>query len=445
MCEGHPDSMSSPLIPQHSSPQSIALRQSKSSTSKCPLKGVMEAKLAKYARYQNVVRRLLLFSGIWPHLEDTCRLYRVLTFSATFVIAALGTKIFAYCIDNIDHVSLFAKGMSVAFSFYTSVLKVLCYLVYRKDLVMLNDCLGRRFEDELKREDRRPLLLRSISVYTRFMYIVAGLTAAALVFYTLVPLMFIFKYKKLIQIYQARKSLVAQLRGLLRRKGKPTIPTFLKNYNFTARTRVFISKHTEPDNIPPQGRYPFAVEPGGRVYWCVCFVESISIVFVWNVVCSVDNAFGLHSFRMCGLLRSLADRFAKLQPDDPGYIVEMRDCVMTHQLLLRSKEALQRVYGLVVLWTYVTSAIIMCSILYQADQQSEECQNAIYTSNWPGSGDLRLMKDVLIIQSQRTIVLRANGFFIVSMEMFEKVARVARIIVNTTISYFFLLQAVEEK
>ncbi|NP_001177604.1 odorant receptor 261 [Nasonia vitripennis] len=381
----------------------------------------MEAKLAKYARYRNVVRRLLLLSGIWPHLEDTCRLYRVLTFSATFVIAALGAKVFAYCIDNIAHVSLFAKGMSNAFSFYTSVL---CYLVYRKDLVMLNDCLGRRFEDELKREDRRPLLLQSISVYTRFMCIVAGLTATALVFYTLVPLVFIFKYKKLTQIYQ--------------------------------------------------GRYPFAVEPGGRVYWCVCFVESISVVFVWNVVCSVDNAFGLHSFRMCGLLRSLADRFAKLQPDDPGYIVELRDCVRTHQLVLRAKEALQRVYGLVVLWTYVTSAIIMCSILYQADQakkhmtvtrvifftsyitlkllqsftyayygslvsqESEKCQNAIYTSNWPGSGDLRLMKDVLIIQSQRPIVLRANGFFIVSMEMFEK-------IVNTTISYFFLLQAVEEK
>lgn len=55
------------------------------------------------------------------------------------------------------------------------------------------------------------------------------------------------------------------------------------------------------------------------------------------------------------------------------------------------------------------------------ERQSEKCRNAIYTSNWPGSGDLRLMKDVLIIQTQRPIILRANGFFVVSMQMFEKV------------------------
>lgn len=105
----------------------------------------MEAKLAKYESYRNVVRRLLLFSGIWPHLEETCRLYRLVTFSATFVIAALGAKVFAYCIDNIAHVSLFAKGMSNAFSFYTSVLKV-CVISYTRSVMrgcLICGCVGR--------------------------------------------------------------------------------------------------------------------------------------------------------------------------------------------------------------------------------------------------------------------------------------------------------------
>lgn len=56
--------------------------------------------------------------------------------------------------------------------------------------------LGRQFEKELEKKENQPVLLEKISVYTRFMYIVASLLFLSLSLYTIVPTINVFKNKK---------------------------------------------------------------------------------------------------------------------------------------------------------------------------------------------------------------------------------------------------------
>lgn len=90
--------------------------------------------------------------------------------------------------------------------------------------------------------------------------------------------------------------------------------------------------------------------------------------FTLHVICGVDNAFGMHCFRICGLLRLAAQRFRDLNPYNANYRVRLYDCIAIHQLVIRSKLALQKVYGGVIMWNYLVSAAIICSLLYQAQQ-----------------------------------------------------------------------------
>lgn len=87
----------------------------------------------------------------------------------------------------------------------------------------------------------------------------------------------------------------------------------------------------------------------------------------------VDNAFGLYCFQICGLFRLAAQRLIDIQPNNPNYKIQLRYCVEMHQLILRSKEALQRAYGIVIIWIYVTNSIIMCTVMWQANQVYMSC------------------------------------------------------------------------
>ncbi|XP_058790813.1 odorant receptor 33b-like [Phymastichus coffea] len=384
----------------------------------------MDGKLGKYQSFRDHINKMLFWSGIWPHLEDTSFCYNIIPYIAAVMYAAYELKVTSFCIANISKVSVFVKSLSTAFGLHTLALKMVSYLLYRKDLVVLGKELGRTFEEELENTDNRQILLQDISVYRRFLYGVSGLvTMAAILFYN-VPVFRVFKYKKYEFIYE--------------------------------------------------GNYPFPVAPATPLYWILLFYEASSIWWIFNITNGVDNAFGLHCFRACGLLRLAAQRWKQFRPNDPISKQQIRQCVRIHQLVIKSKDRLQRVYGYIVLWNYVTISIILCSLLWQVDQvkhdmtfariiyficyimlkslqaftyayygsrvsqESENYQEAVYFSDWPGCGNIRMMKDILIIYTQRIIILKASGYFFITMEMFEK-------ILNTTLSYFFLLQTVDSK
>ncbi|XP_034934798.1 uncharacterized protein [Chelonus insularis] len=68
--------------------------------------------------------------------------------------------------------------------------------------------------------------------------------------------------------------------------------------------------------------------------------------------------------------------------------------------------------------------------------ESEEYMNAIYSANW--YGDKHFMTAVVIMLQQKPLILTACNFSNVTIDIFTK-------ILNTTISYYFLLKTLEEK
>lgn len=54
--------------------------------------------------------------------------------------------------------------------------------------------------------------------------------------------------------------------------------------------------------------------------------------------------------------------------------------------------------------------------------QKEMFREAIYASDWPGSGEKRLMTDVLVMMTYKPFVLRACSLSNISIDMFVTVS-----------------------
>ncbi|XP_058790811.1 odorant receptor Or2-like [Phymastichus coffea] len=383
----------------------------------------MEAKLATYKTFQHRVGRWMLYCGVRPH-QGGIHPSRIAAIYGLFLSVVLFAKVFFYCVANVGNLLKLINGVTFVFSFGTIILKMSVCLICREDFAILEEQLGQKFERELEKKENRPALLEKITVYTRFMYVVATLLFVSISMYVIVPTVNIFKYKRYLLVFM--------------------------------------------------GKYPFPLASATPLYWVIYLFEMTNVYFIWNVTNGVDNAFGLYCFQTCGLLRLGSQRLTDMQSSDPNYKEQLRECVKMHQLVLTARDSLQRAYGVTVIWINITNSIVMCALMWQANQMknvmtssralhfmgfvclklmqsftyayygslvsevNENYQNAIYMSNWPGSGNVRLMKDLLFILMQRTVTLKACGYFSITMAMFEK-------IVNTTISYFFLLQTIEAK
>ncbi|KAI4493119.1 hypothetical protein M0802_009669 [Mischocyttarus mexicanus] len=69
--------------------------------------------------------------------------------------------------------------------------------------------------------------------------------------------------------------------------------------------------------------------------------------------------------------------------------------------------------------------------------ESDTYRRNVYCCGWYEDGNIELMKDVLFILAQKPIVLTACHFFHISLDLFVK-------ILNTSLSYYFLLQTIDE-
>lgn len=77
--------------------------------------------------------------------------------------------------------------------------------------------------------------------------------------------------------------------------------------------------------------------------------------------------FGLYALHLVGELRLLSFRFRNLKSGD-NYKRQLKDCIDRHSLLIESKHLMQRVFGFASVWLAVTSAVVICAIIFQSSQ-----------------------------------------------------------------------------
>lgn len=119
-------------------------------------------------------------------------------------------------------------------------------------------------------------------------------------------------------------------------------------------------------NIFPSD-YPSRYRPGGPVYYSMEAIEVAANFFFWTLSSCVDSLFGYYTLQMCGELNILAKRFRNLN-GSRNYRRVLRECIQRHHLLMRCRDSLERLFGVLTIWIAVTGALIECTLIFQVTE-----------------------------------------------------------------------------
>nr|AXM05198.1 odorant receptor [Campoletis chlorideae] len=385
----------------------------------------MSKQFDKYHFYSGTIRRVLLFTGLWPSTNPSI-LYRTVTFihGSASLLTCCALLNFAY--QHFSSLHLFFKGFSLALTFLTIMQKMTCLTLYRKRLVKLHGDLATSFNSDLNDIELRPILLSPLLSFYEPSLILSTMSFMTAVLYWITPIVVI-----IIQVAHGFEVL-------------KLITPFPTLYPWRPSANIFLYL----------AHYLF------EIYGGIC---------VGTFTSSIDALFGYYIFQICGQLRTLSYRLKNLKPTE-NYHKVIRECISRHQILTKCQNHLEIIYGPIILWMLVTNAVLMCALIYQAshikpskaalivvymimksvqtlvygwfgtslENENDMFREAIYDCDWPGSGEKRLMTDVLVMMTYKPFVLRACSLSNISIDMFVAVS-------NTAVSYYLMLRTLEEQ
>ncbi|XP_043285762.1 odorant receptor 13a-like [Venturia canescens] len=383
---------------------------------------------SSYRNYARGIKRMLFFAGLWPTREWACSAYQVLCFFNTLGCFAVSCAAFNFGRENYHNLELLTESIGVTGSYLSTVLKAVCFRINYRELVDLHCTLGEYFEESLSNAKIRNEIFDQLNIYTKSFYVLTVLLFVTCLLVLVVPVIVIC---------------------------------------------ILLSKGVYPliYLLPYSGKYPWSFEGGSFVYYLHYFWQILAVFYLYVVTMGVDSLFGYYVFQIRAIFQLMAHRMRSIgcPGEDNRKIVRM--CVETHRVLAKCCNQVEMIYGPIVLWIFITSAIIMCTVIFRISQaehltvaqmvyffaymavklfqafmyawyggviitESEEYRNVVYDCDWPGSGDKSLMNDVLIMMCVQPMKLTACKFLIISTDMFAA-------IVNTTMSYFFLLRTLD--
>ncbi|XP_043286440.1 odorant receptor 13a-like [Venturia canescens] len=388
----------------------------------------MVDELSSYRNYVRRLRRSLFVAGLWPMRKLDCSAYHFMCYFNTLGCFILSCATLNFGRVHSNNLELLTKSIGVTGSFLSAVLKVICFRMNYKKLADLHHTLEKYFEESIANPKIRIRVFSHLNIYSQPFY-----AFSVLVFLTVFLILI-----------------------------TPPIVICIQ-----------LSKDIYPLHylLPYAAKYPWPFEGGSFFYYVHYVWQSFSALYMFFVTSGVDSLFGYYVFQMGAIFRLMSHQLKSLSHTDGNKRKIIREIVNMHQVLGKCRNQVEIIYGPIILWIFVSSAIIICTLVFQATQtreqtvrhavlffiyitaklvqafmyawygsvvitESEEFRNAIYSCDWPGSGDKSLMKNILIMMCNRPMELTACKFLIISTDMFTA-------IVNTTMSYFFLLRALD--
>nr|WGO81791.1 olfactory receptor 117 [Microplitis mediator] len=383
-----------------------------------------QEKISDYLIYREIVKKLLIVVGLWPY-DNPSIFYNFLPYIQIFVNLFLCFGMLGFVQKNFTNIGLVTKGMSIMTSLMSTIIKVVCFIKNRSDAMELHKNLDPHFNEILQDLKLSKFVLKRFSVVRHLSCSFTIIVTISCALRLIIPISIMIKQIKH-NIHPVRYPLLF-----------PSV-------------------------------FPWKVTPESYIYEFEFAIESFAVVTLCFITLSVDCLFTFYVYQMIGQLREISYCFKNLTEKSDSQSI-LRKCISQYQVLLKSRDILQRVYGPIVLWIMVTNAVIMCTIAFQVTQmdsiplgrglliftwislkilqtfmyawsgscltlEAEECRDSVYACEW--YGNKRLMTSIIIILSQRPLILTACNFSVVSVEIFQMV-------INTTVSYFFLLQTLE--
>ncbi|KAK0077067.1 hypothetical protein PV325_004506 [Microctonus aethiopoides] len=395
----------------------------------------------KYWEYRNTIKFLLVLVGLWPS-ENPSRVPRLLSYISLFLSAYTSFGIAGYARLNFTNIHLVTKSLSIMGSFLAVVLKLMSIIIHREDLNVLHKFLDPHFNKLLNDPLTSSLVLNGL---------------------------------------QIRRNLALTLTLLL----------LFVSFTYPATCFISIAQqyfhriHPITFSLPYPTVYPWSINPTKFYIIIQSLIETAATVPLFCVSAGVDSLFSLYGFQMIGQLREMTYRMTHIEKiTDDGTLV--RECVLQHFTIMKCRDILQKIYGPPILWIMTTNAIVLCNVIFQFSQmnvisisritwisayvalkiiqtfmyawtgtclttEDENYKNAIYSSDW--HRNKYFMTSVLIILTQRPLILTVCDFAIVSLGIFTSVSsqfqyfseiKSSESVLNTTVSYYFLLQTLQE-
>ncbi|XP_014298189.1 odorant receptor 4-like [Microplitis demolitor] len=384
-------------------------------------------KVSDYTTYREITKNLMTISGLWPY-ENSNIFYRLIPYIQISLNLGMALVILGFVRQHFTNIALVTRGLSIMTSFLTVIIKVICMLINQKDLVELHNNLDPYFNELLKNSKLSKLILKKVKIFRLLSLALIFCVLFSIIFYVVTPLIFIIK----------------------------------RHYH-----QMKITKYPL---IYPSG-YPWKITSSGFIYQIHFAFETLASLALFFVTTSIDSLFTLYIFQMIGQLREISYCITHIDEDEnENKDSVVRKCVTQYEKLMRCREILETIYGPVILWIMGTNAIVLCTLLFQISQmksisvirgllfityialkmiqtfmyawsgsslteESENYKHAVYAADW--YGNKRLMDSVIITLSQKPLTLTACNFSVVSVDIFVMV-------LNTTVSYFFLLQTLDE-
>ncbi|XP_044013913.1 uncharacterized protein LOC122856283 [Aphidius gifuensis] len=200
--------------------------------------------------------------------------------------------------------------------------------------------------------------------------------------------------------------------------------------------------------------YPYNIE-GGSLLWVLHWIWETLCQFAFvQVGCTSDNLFGYYAINIVAQFRVLSYEIEYTNTDNYD-------------------EKQKYINGPIVLAMTVSTALILCTLIFQVNQMenitmgqmaflavyiwyklmqaflyawageeikiaNEALRMAVYNSNWENNNTKLNSTYINMLLNQKCISIRACGLVEISAELFAK-------IINTTMSYFFLLQTINQE
>jgi len=105
--------------------------------------------------------------------------------------------------------------------------------------------------------------------------------------------------------------------------------------------------------------------PDNFLYHFHLIFETVAIFLISFTTSCIDNAFGYYVYQFASTMDAMTFRLTNPLSTEK-FSDLLRTCVAKHQKLLRCRDTLEHIYGPIVFWHIVTSAVLLCALIYDA-------------------------------------------------------------------------------
>nr|AQN78468.1 olfactory receptor 66 [Meteorus pulchricornis] len=276
--------------------------------------------LHEYQIFLQRLKNIMVFSGLSPIVEQNL-FYRILPYVlfAVNLMSALATL--NSCVEYQSNMEIVMKSMGIFITTTATDLKILCVVLNWRDMRELHETLDHIFLEVTQDRRTQRHFLKRFAVARRLSTTLIIMAFLAIGTFVIAPIAsFIFQWTH--HIHPIRYIL--------------PLPTV----------------------------YPWTISGGSYSYYFHLSTEMLSCFAIFVVACSVDALFPVYIFQISGQLDAMSYQLDALKADD-NYDMIIRNCARKHQMLLRCRDIIEAVYGPIIIWMLMTTAIVLCALTFQ--------------------------------------------------------------------------------